>query len=126
MKAIIISVLLISFQTHAGLFDKPLPICSNIKSYLAYELSISVKGKCDAYIVINNNKLQKTFEGMLTNNEVSPGECRATCALLEASNVISMDSCIKNNIVKPFVTAFLGNGNFNDATCNEMNKRTLD
>ncbi|CAK8720364.1 MAG: hypothetical protein CDV28_1534 [Candidatus Electronema aureum] len=36
-----------SKESIAGLFDKPFPICENIKSYMAFEMATSVKSRCD-------------------------------------------------------------------------------
>lgn len=101
---------------------KPLPICPNIKSYMAYEMAVAVKERCDQNEVqMRVGDLHRTFESMLSEKEVSPSECNAVC--LVVSGKMSIDECIKTVLVSPFVDSMMLNGTYNKDTCEKMRAR---
>ncbi|EXJ11404.1 hypothetical protein [Nitrincola alkalisediminis] len=105
-------------------FDKPLPICSNIQSYLAYEISLAVKSRCDNVGVSMTIKdLHQTFNSMLTSDDVSPEECNQGCLLLGATKGMSMSDCVKNVHVAPFVQGMMDSGVYSQDNCNHMRSR---
>jgi len=110
--------------TAGGFFDKPFPVCSSIKSYLAYEMSVSVKERCDeARVVMEIKNLHNYFNSILSSKEASPTECRVSCAILNTTDGMSMGDCVKNIKVAPFVDSMMQNGTFNTNTCRDVRNR---
>lgn len=104
IKHIFIALLLSSFANAEGLFDKPLPICTNIKSYIAYEMAVVVKQKCDPHdITMSLKDLHQAYLPMMTDEYASVRECRTACALLQATSGIEMNDCVKNDLTRSFV-----------------------
>lgn len=118
-------VLLLSSFTHAGgLLDKPFPICTNIKSYMAYEMATVVKQRCDPNgVVMSVKDLHKIFLPMMTDEYASVGDCNKDCFLLQATDNINMGDCVKSNLIKPFVNTAMNSGSYNKKTCIDMQSR---
>lgn len=110
--------------TADSFFDKPFPICSSIKSYLAYEMSVAVKERCDeAGVVMKIKNLHNFFNSKLSSKEASPTECRVSCAILNTTEGMSMGDCVENIKVAPFVDSMMQNGTFNANTCRDVRNR---
>ena len=104
-----------------GIFDKPFATCSSIKSLGAYKTASAVVNRCEKYGVhINLKKAKSGFDGMLTEEEFSPSECRANCMVLSALNNTEMSSCVEKTHVDPFVGGFMGSLTFNKDNCQVM------
>ncbi|MCI5226126.1 MAG: hypothetical protein D3918_05560 [Candidatus Electrothrix sp. AX2] len=111
---IFVLILLSVKVSFAGFFDKPFPVCGQIKSYLAYEIAVAVKGRCDPVGVIMEVKdLHTFFNSALTSKEASPGRCRAACLLLDTTQGLSMEDCVNNHFVRPFVDTMMEEGIYN-------------
>lgn len=124
IKSVFIVLFLSSFAHAGSVFDKPFPICSSIKSYMAYEMAIAIKQKCDPHgVVMTVKDLHKIFLPMMTDEYASVGECNKACLLLHATNNTNMDDCVKNNLTAPFVKAAINAGTYNSATCKEMRSK---
>jgi hypothetical protein len=128
MKTIIsICFILIAVNAKAGLFDTPLPICTNFKSYQAYEMAKAIKSQCDQQgVVMTIEDLHKTFLSMMTDEYASVSECNKVCGLLNSTSGISMGDCVKNNLVSRFVNGALTSGEFNKSTCSNIRDRSGD
>jgi hypothetical protein len=122
MKLVLILLLVFSFNANsAKLFEKPFPTCANIKSYLAYEISLAVKSRCDQVgVVMDVKSLHKAFDSMLSENEASPSECRTACLLIDVTEGRDMADCVKNVHVDPFVNSMMSGGVYNEASCKGM------
>jgi hypothetical protein len=120
LYVLLLSVL--SFNaSSAKFFEKPLPTCASIKSYLAYEISLAVKSRCDQVgVVMEVKSLHKAFDSMLSENEASPSECRAACLLIDVAEGRDMADCVKNVHVAPFVNSMMLGGVYNKASCKGM------
>lgn len=105
-------------------FAKPIPICTNIKSYQAYEVAVAVKNRCDSNgIKMSIKDLHKTFLPMMTDEFASVSDCNKDCFLLGTTNGISMKNCIEKNIVGNFVSSMMSSGTYNKQTCLNMKSR---
>jgi hypothetical protein len=103
---------------------QPLPICTNIKSYQAYEMAKAVKDRCDPQgVSMIVEELQKTFLPMLTDEYASVSECNTACMLIGVTNGTSMGDCVKNSLVGPFVDEMMSSGEYNRTTCEDMESR---
>lgn len=108
---------------HADTLSRPLPICKNIKSYLAYEISSAIKERCDSEgVSMPMKSLHKTFT-MTLDDEVSPSSCLAICLVLDTTQGTSMADCIRDSQVTPFINGMMGNATFNQDTCQQMKAR---
>jgi hypothetical protein len=104
--------------------SQPLPICTSIKSFQAYEMAKAVKDRCDPQgVSMSVDDLQRTFLPMLTDEFASVSGCNADCMLLGVTNGTSIEDCVKNSIVGPFVEAMMSSGEYNRATCEDMKSR---
>lgn len=104
-----------------GLFEKPFATCSSIKSLGAYKTALAVVNTCKKYgVEIDLKKAKKSFDGMLTEDEFSPSECRANCLVLKTFNQTEMSSCVEDTHVDPFVKGFMGSLTFNKNNCHQM------
>lgn len=84
-------------------FKKPFPVCSNIQSYMAYEISAMVNERCDAKgVSIKIKNLHNYFNSLLSTNEASPFECSLTCLTIALTNDMNLKDCVNNLIVEPF------------------------
>jgi hypothetical protein len=115
-------LLLITINANsAGLFEKPLAICTSIQSLGAYKLTSSVVNKCEKHgVSINFKKANKSFGAMITEEQFSTSECNTKCALLNALDNTEMSSCVEKNFVDSFVNGFMGRLTFNSSSCKNI------
>jgi hypothetical protein len=124
MKKVVLGSLVFTSVVFAGVFDKPFPICSSIKSYMAYEMAVAIKKQCDPYgVAMTIKDLHKTFLPMMTDEYASVSECNTACMLLQSTNGTNMGDCVQNTLTAPFVNSAINAGNYNDSTCKEMRSR---
>lgn len=122
--SIALTLIFSSAQAVAGPLTKPPPTCETVQSYLAYEIAVAIKGRCDPTgVKMKIPDVHRWFNKTLTEDEISPETCRTSCAKLRSTEGMGLAQCVKQVHVAPFVQGMMNNGAYNATTCNDMKSR---
>ena len=109
--SLIVKVLLflsIVIVTNISAKGRPMPICTNERALIIYDISKVMRSQCQQYGVnLEKSKIKKFFKVRLDQDpDLSPMACNMNCLKLKSFDNIEMKECVNDALVKPFVKTF--------------------
>ena len=94
--------------TNISAKGRPMPVCTNLRSLIIYDISKVMRSQCKQYgVSLEKSKIKIFFKAKLNQDpDLSPMACNMNCLKLKSFNNIDMKECVNNSLVKPFVKSF--------------------